>query len=115
MSQQPLDYQTPSAERPRRLRGMLPAIIVASATVVANGVLVGIAASDRSYLALGVAIMAGPITNGVIFLLSLACIPLLKIRGAGPALGYLGASMILPIAAVVLDFMIIKSMSLHGC
>jgi hypothetical protein len=84
--------------------------------LAANGLLLAIAASDRSWGALGIGIMVGPITNGVLLLLSLACIPIVKSGAAGASIGpYVAASIGLPLLAVPIDFFIIGSMGLHGC
>jgi hypothetical protein len=48
MSHEPLDYRNPLADARRRPRDRAPAIIAACVILVANGVLLAVAASDRS-------------------------------------------------------------------
>jgi hypothetical protein len=116
MSQQPLDYRSPVADARRSSRVKTATLIVACVVLVANGLLLAVAASDRSWGALGIAIMIGPITNGILLLLSLACIPVVKSGAAGASVGsYLAVAIGLPLAAIPIDFFIIGSMGLHGC
>lgn len=114
MTKQPLDYHSPSAERRLSWRLNAACIIVAVAVLLANGALLAMAASDRSWGALGIAIMFGPITNGILLLLSLACTPVVKASAIGTSIGpYLATAICLPLAAIPIDFFIIKSMGLH--
>jgi hypothetical protein len=116
MSQQPLDYRSALADVRRSDRVRTATILATCVILVANGLLLGIAAADRSWGALGIAIMIGPITNGVLLVLSLACVPMVKSAAAGASIGsYLVVGIGLPLAAIPIDFFLIGSMGLHGC
>jgi len=74
-------------------------------------VLLAEASADRSWGALGIALVISPTTNGVIALIGLACAPIVKRRAWDlPVRPYLLASVFLPVAAVVADFVIITAM-----
>ena len=70
---------------------------------------------DRSWIAMGVAVIWGPALNASLFLGAL-----LAIRRAKQHLGFsLGKHLLISLAvaavAVLLDYVIIMSMHLHGC
>ena len=84
--------------------------------LAANLLLLGVAYVDRSWGALGIAMMIGPITNGVLAVVGLACLPVLKRRAPGAATGtYLLASLVLPLLAIPTDLFAIIAMDLRGC
>jgi hypothetical protein len=113
---QPLDYQSPLAATPRKSRVRAATLIVVGAVLAVNGVLLAVAAYDGSWGALGIAILIGPIANGLLLLVSLLCLPMVKAAAAGGSIGgYVAAAVCLPLAAVPIDFAIIGSMNLHGC
>lgn len=85
-------------------------------SIPANLWLLAAAWRDRSWEALWIAIVGGPLVNAVWLLVGLVAIPFLKRRRAGFALGrHLAFSCGVPIAAVVIDLGLIASMGLHGC
>lgn len=94
----------------------LAALVVAIVVIGTNAWLVRVAALDRSWGALGVLIMVGPITNGVIALLTLVSSFLLRRFAGGASVAiYLCAGVLLPVAAIVVDAACILCMNLHGC
>jgi hypothetical protein len=81
-----------------------------------NVSIVYIAAADKCWGALALALAIGPAVNMWLVILFCACIPL--IRWAVPCaslIPYVIVSIGLPVAAIVVDFLIIWSMPLHGC
>jgi hypothetical protein len=117
MSQQVLDYRSPLAKRPSANRPVYVAAgIAAAVALIVNAVLVSWAASDRSWGALGIMIMIGPITNGVLAFLSLPFIPLVRrVSGGASVVPYVLAGVLIPVGAVIVDAACILSMDLHGC
>ena len=82
--------------------------------VLANFVLVTEAATDKSWGALQIMILIGPITNGVLCAVSFAFTPLVK-RFTGGALTLHILASLLPLAAIFADGLLIFLMDLHGC
>lgn len=83
---------------------------------VGNLVILIRAWQDRSWGALWLAIIGGPILNGVFLISGLVAIPFLKRFGAQFSLGrHLALTLGAPIAAVAADLFIILSMGLHRC
>jgi hypothetical protein len=81
-----------------------------------NCLILSAAWQDRSWGALWMAVVGGPILNGVLLISGLVAIPFLKRRRAKFSLGrHLALTLGLPIAAVVADFFVILRMGLHGC
>jgi hypothetical protein len=114
MSQQSLDYQ--SADVSRRSPVKRATVILAGVILLVNGFLLAIAAADQGWGALGIAVLIGPITNGVLLLISLTVLPAIKRGGSMESVGtYLAVSICMPIAAVILDFLIVVAISPHGC
>jgi hypothetical protein len=120
MSESTLEYQSPSTTRPPSLRRVWITGGISAALILAvNTGLVSMAASDRSWGALGIMIMVGPITNGVMLIVSLLFTPVVKrvsygARGA-TIMPYVMIGILLPIALIFVDGAIIGSMDLHGC
>jgi hypothetical protein len=113
---QPLADTPPLAERSRGRRVRLAAILVTGVVLAVNAGLLATAVGDRSWTALNIAILSGPITNGVLLLLGLLGIPLVKSGAAGaPVRSYVITAVGLPLAAIPADFLLIFSMGLHGC
>ena len=62
------------------------------------------------------AIVGGPILNGVFLICGLVAIPFLKRQRVCFSVGrHLALTLGVPIASVVADFFIIMTMDLHGC
>jgi hypothetical protein len=71
---------------------------------VLNGLLLAVAAYDRSWVAIGIDEGFGPIANGLLLLFGLCYIPSLKRRARGiPVLPYVAAAIALPVSAVFVD------------
>ena len=105
----PADKITPKC---RGVFGMVLGVLL----LVGNLLVLAAAWQDRSWGALGMAVMVGPILNGVFLISGLVAIPFLKRRRQQFSLGrHLALTLGVPIAAVVADFFIIMSMGLHGC
>jgi hypothetical protein len=118
MSQQTLDRRSQLSDRgqPNKRSVTVAALVAATIALVVNTGLVLVAAADRSWGALGILIMVGPITNGVMALASLAFIPLVRRLAAGAPIGpYVLTGTLLPIGAIIVDGICILSMELHGC
>ncbi len=106
--------------RPRRLANpslvTLASLVVAVVVIGTNAWLVRVAALDRSWGALGILIMVGPITNGVIALVTVVSSFLLRWLAGGASVAiYICAGVLLPVAAIVVDAACILCMDLHGC
>ena len=112
----PLPYHSPSTPNPAGRRQVsLAAAVAAGVILLANGVLLALAYADRSWGALGIAFMIGPITNAVLAIAALACVRIVKRRSAGaPTTTYLLVSLLLPVLAIAADFFAIWSMGLRG-
>lgn len=75
-----------------------------------------IAWQDQSYLAFFIAVMHGPIANGVLFLIGLLRILFLKSREPPYSFNsHMGLTLGLPILFIFIDYFIILSMDLKGC
>jgi hypothetical protein len=90
-------------------------VLLIAAQILVNIPLLVLAAMDRSWGALGIAIVVGPIVNVLVGLLLLAVSLSMKSKT-----GFSTEQCFLMCAAttggaVVLDFLIIFSMGLHGC
>lgn len=86
-----------------------------SLLLVVNGIVLSIAAEDRSFGALGMAIVVGPIANGCLALLALLFTPWIRrLTGSSPWVHAL-LSLAAPAAAIVADFLLIGTMDTHGC
>jgi len=109
---QPLDYRSPP---PADLRPPRPLFTASSVALHGLVVLVAAAAEDRSWGALGIMILYGPIANGVLMLASLACTPLARRFSGASATFHVLTSILLPIGAAMVDGVIIFGMDLHGC
>jgi hypothetical protein len=112
-----LDYQSGMAgRRANAIAKIVASLVVAMVVVVANSLLLRSAAADQGWGALGIAVMVGPLTNAVIAAVALACIPLVRRLGGGTPVGMYGWwAAILPIGAILFDWVAVSSMSLHGC
>jgi hypothetical protein len=104
------------ADRGANRRIKIGTAIVAWVAILVNGLLLGVGAADRSWGAFGIAIVIGPITNGVMLLVSAACVFFVKTGATeGWIATYLATCVALPLAAIPLDYYAIGSMGLHGC
>jgi hypothetical protein len=106
-------------ERPRKSN---PAMVTIAAAITAvsvigvNGWLLYGAASDRSWGALYVLFVAGPVVNGVIVLVTLLSSYLLQWLSGGVSVAiFICAGVLLPVVAIVVDAVLIFGMNLHGC
>ena len=102
--------------RPPNKRTALCTGIAVAVVVAANVYLVSVAAVDRSWGALQIMIMVGPITNAVGMVLSLAMTPVVRHISQGAAVfPYVIAAIAVPIISIFVDAGCILSMGLHGC
>jgi hypothetical protein len=118
MPQQTLDYRGPSVKRrwPSWRRVTQSAGVAGAVAVVVNLALIGVAARDRSWGALAIMILYGPIINGALILVSLGFIPLVKkYAGGAPIKPYVLTGVLAPLAAVLVDAAFIMTLDLHGC
>ena len=83
--------------------------------VVLNLFALGAAWQDKSYGALAIAILYGPIGNILLALFALVAIPLLRRKPSFSMARHLAFSCGAPACAIVVDFVVIFSMGLHGC
>lgn len=115
MVQKPLDGRPSLAGVRRNSRTQTATIVVACVVLAANVLLLAVAALDRSWGAFAIVIVVGPITNGILLLLSLACIPIVKSSVAGGSIKlYLAAAIGLPLAAIPIDFFIMSAIGMYG-
>ena len=106
--------------RPRRRANpslvTLASLVVAIVVIGTNAWLVRVAALDRSWGALCILIMVGPITNGVIALVTFLSSFLLRWLAGGASVAiYIYAGVLLPVVAILVDAACIFCMDLHGC
>ncbi len=81
-----------------------------------NLLALAIAWRDQSWIAFGIAIIYGPILNGVLAILSMSAFPLLKrMRLTRSLWRHAATSIGAPLAAIAIDYAVIFSMDLHGC
>ncbi|MCA9052888.1 MAG: hypothetical protein KDA75_03580 [Planctomycetaceae bacterium] len=86
------------------------------AIILANAFLLLVAAGDRSWGALGIAVLIGPVTNGVIMLVAIISTVLAnKHTGSRSTAVDISAAIVLPLLAVGVDFLLICGKGLHGC
>jgi hypothetical protein len=91
-------------------------VVFGALLLVGNLLVLAAAWQDGSWGALVMAVIVGPILNGVFLISGLVAIPFLKRHRQQFSLGlHLALTLGVPIAAVVADFFIIMSMGLHGC
>jgi MYXO-CTERM domain-containing protein len=103
-----------SADAPQQTRSWFGRAFVI-AVVLLNLLALGAAWRDQSFGAICIAIMIGPIGNGVLALVGLAGIPFLRRRPGFSMGGHLALSLGLPVVAIIVDAVAIFSMRLHGC
>ncbi len=109
-----LDYQAPNARVGVAVQPAVWAFL--GIVAVVNLVIVGIAAADRSWLAMGMALYIGPATNLVVLLALLVAALAMEIDYArSQRLILVAIALGAPIAAVVIDFCVIFSLGLRGC
>ena len=105
----PVETTTPKA---RGVFGM----VFGALLFVGNLLVLAAAWQDKSWGALGMAVVVGPVLNGVFLMSGLVAIPFLKRHRQQFALGqHLALTLGIPIATVAADFFIIMSMGLRGC
>ncbi len=80
-----------------------------------NAVVLAHALDDRSWGALAMAIIVGPLSNLALAVLSLLCMPLVRRAFATTVRRHVLISLGIPAAAIGFDLLAILSMDLHGC
>ena len=94
----------------------LASLVLAIVVIGINAWLVRTAALDHSWGALYILIMVGPITNGVIALVTLLSSFLLRWLAGGASVAlYIYAGVLLPVVAILVDSACIFCIDLHGC
>ena len=84
--------------------------------LIVNAILLAAAAADRSWGALQIGFVIGPLANlATMGVALLAMILMKRLSPTTDLLAYGIASVLLPLLAVPADFLIIMSMGLHGC
>src|ERR1700748_3819179 len=79
--------------------------------VVMNLIALGVAALDRSWGALGIAVIYGPLMNGLLGFISLV----FTVRLIGENVrSHIVLSIVSPLLAITVDYLIINSLPLHG-
>jgi hypothetical protein len=99
---QPLDYQSPTPTRPRfRVdRAIIAAGIVALVAIAINVLLLVDAESDPGFGAMAALLLASPICNGILLVVSLVFIPLASRHSSGRSIiVYILVSGLLPVSA----------------
>lgn len=94
--------------------GRIAVAIFACVVAVANVALLAYAARDRSWGAFGVAMVSGPISNGVLALAWLLVALALRCTGRERFSGLILWATLIPLVAALFDLAIIFSMDLHG-
>ena len=82
---------------------------------IANLLALGVAWQDRSWGALAIAVIYGPILNGIFALIGLLATAFLRRNDQFSIWRHVVLSLGVPIAAASIDAFIIFSMGLHGC
>ncbi|MCX5661364.1 MAG: hypothetical protein NTW19_16915 [Planctomycetota bacterium] len=90
------------------------AAVVVGVVLVANLVLLAVAAKDRSWGALHIMLIEVPITNGILCVVSFGLTLLVKLCTRGTVELLIVASFV-PIGAIFVDAALIMCMGLHGC
>lgn len=104
--------QPVEARPPRRALGLR---VLLGAVLLVNAALLVCAAIDRSAGAVLIGLVAGPMVNGVLALLSLACTPWIR-RLTGDTPGrHAALSLLIPLAAIVADGLLIAWMRPSVC
>ena len=110
-----MDTTTEISPDAPKSRGVFGKAFVAL-VLIANLVILAVAWQDKSWAALWMGLLIGPILNGAFLISGLVAIPFLRRRRASFRLGrHLALTIGLPVAAVVADLFIINSMGFHGC
>jgi hypothetical protein len=104
----PVDVGTPKT---RSVFWMVYGVLM----VIGNLIVLVIAWNDKSWGALWIAIVGGPILNAVFLISGLVAISVLRRRTPFSLGRHLAMSIGLPIAAIVVDFLVIILMAPHGC
>ena len=90
--------------------------MAAAVFVAVNAVILALDWQDKSWVAFGMAIIVGPIANGVMARsCSLACTPWVRRAFHVSTKRSVSLALAIPPAAIAADFFIIGSMGLHGC
>jgi hypothetical protein len=87
---------------------------VATVTVGLNAVLLYLAAADRSWGAVAIAITIAPIANLVVATVSLLFTPIVRRYLGVSAVIHVGISLGLPLLGALATYVLILSMDLHG-
>ena len=90
-----LNYGTPRAGRGPR-GAVIAGVVWAAVVLVINGYLLGAAWQDRSWGALGIACMVGPMTNGVLLVVGAALTPVVWRFSGTYSMGYLALAVVGP-------------------
>jgi hypothetical protein len=112
----PLDYQsTPTLHYRQRQTVRVATFAVVLTTIVVNGIMLSCTlASGDGYLAMAVAFFVGPVANGLILLIALASIPAVRHASRTSVALYGWSSLIAPLAATLIDYVVIVWVPLHG-
>jgi len=120
MSQECIEYRHTASEAggPGTPRTIAAAAVLIVILVGLNAFLLHVAVGDHSWIAFGIAIFFGPAANGVVMVVSLVCALVVVKRWTGwgwPSILFIVLSVVLPIAAAIIDFAVVHSLNLTGC
>lgn len=92
-------------------------IALGALLMAVNAALLVVANNDRSWGAIGVAMFLGPLANAAVGLIALVGTTVVAaVAGSKVPFGTIVlGSIFLPVAAIVLDWVVIATMPLHGC
>jgi hypothetical protein len=112
----PLDYPSrPTLEARRRHVARVAASAVVGVTVAVNaGLLWGALTSGGPFVAMAVALVMGPVANGLILLVSLASLPAVRHASRTSVAAYGWSCLLAPLVAASVDYYVLVWMPLHG-
>lgn len=91
------------------------AAVVGVLVIAVNAWLVVQAAEDQSHGAIAIAFVVGPAANALMLTVALAVTPLVRrVLSATSMAPYKAVALVAPVAATLVDFVVIFSMPLHG-
>lgn len=106
----------PAQMQRMKKRSVWLAVAVGGIFAAANIFLLTLAAKDRSWGAMGIAIFGGPVINFILCVFSLCCSSLIRMAlGGGSTRMHKSTSILTPIGFIAFDLVAIFSMDLHGC
>jgi hypothetical protein len=113
---EPLNSPNPQIIPPPHKSVKVASTVVIVATVIVNLFLICSAWADKSWGALGIALIFGPAANGIILVCSMIGIPVVRTLAEGSSVApYVLTGICSPLIAIAIDWAAIFAMPLHGC